>query len=326
MTSMEVVVTGASGFVGRGLLETLAAAGHVGVATGRTPPRELPAGWRGESRADLLAAPPSRRGPDAIVHLEVRQGRDDDTAAGLADLERVNVGGTQEWLEWGTKGGVPRFVFVSSVLASAPSRGERDEDAALATGPGYGGTKARAEGYVRSWAAASGTRCAVILRPAPVYGPAPQSNLLPLVRRVLAGRPCVVGSGRVQRSVVSRRNLAAAIEFALRLPGAGTTLFNVSDPRALSAAELATLIAEVAGAPPPRHLPEWGARGAAAMGDLITRATGLKIPFSSARLRANLESSEYPCRRLSAAGFVHPHSTRQGLAELVEWVRREGQA
>jgi nucleoside-diphosphate-sugar epimerase len=116
------------------------------------------------------------------------------------------------------------------------------------------------------------------------------------------------------------------IAVALRLPVAGTTLFNVSDPRALSAAELATMIAEVAGAPPPRHLPEWGARGAAAMGDLFARVTGLKIPFSSARLRANLESSEYPCRRLSAAGFVHPHSTREGLAELVEWVRRDGQA
>lgn len=314
---MECLVTGAGGFVGRGVIEALAAAGHGGIATGRSAPRHLPPGWVGRERGAILAAP-ATAGIGVIVHLEVLQ----DGAGDAAALERVNVGGTAEWLEWAARGGIARVVFMSSMLAVAARGGPILEDAPPATGDSYGATKARAEAAVRAWAAWPG-RGAVILRAAPVYAPEAGSNLLALVRRVRAGRPVLLGRGEALRSVVSRRNLAAAVLFALSGPG-GCEVYNVADPRPLPMRELAATVAELAGAPPPRALPEWLATAAAPLGTLCGWMTGWTPPVTLARLRELRTEVDVRCDRLVAAGYRHPETTREGLAALVAYVTRGG--
>jgi len=318
---MECVITGARGFVGRGLLPILAAAGHTGTATGRIRPTDLPPGWRGRTRDEVLASAPSPP-PAAIVHLEVEQTVPVATVTAPDACDRVNVGGTRAWLDWAAEHGVPRFVFTSSIKAVAPMSGGGSEDGMLETGATYGGSKARAEALVRAWAEADTARRGVILRPAPVYGPDDRSNLAAFVRRVVAGRPALVGRGDVRRSFLSRRNLAAAIAFALDLPVAGCAVFQVSDPQTMTLADVAALIAELAHAPRPRSIPLAVARIAAPCGDLIGMVTGREMPLSSAWLRALGEASDFPPDRLMAEGFVHPQSTREGLAELVAWVAR----
>jgi hypothetical protein len=59
----------------------------------------------------------------------------------------------------------------------------------------------------------------------------------------------------------------------------------------------------------------------AAVGDAVTAVTGREFPLTSARLRAIRETSIFPCDKLVAAGFRHPQSTREGLAELVAAMR-----
>ena len=319
---MECVVTGARGFVGRGLLPVLAAAGHVGIATGRTAPTDLPAGWRGSTRGESLALVP-RPVPEAVIHLEVEQTVPASTAADWEAADRVNVGGTRAWLDWATKHGVRCFVFTSSIQATVPGGGCGTEESPLATGATYGGSKARAEAEVRAWAAADRGRRAVILRPAAVYGPDAATNLLPFARRVISGGRCLVGTGATPRSVVARRNLAAAIAFALDAPQAGCAVYQVSDPRTTTVAELAAMIAELSHAPPPRSIPLPLARFAAPIGDLLACVTGRESALSSARLAALQSASHFPSDRLVAAGFVHPQSTREGLAEMLAWMARE---
>lgn len=319
---MECVVTGARGFVGRGLLPVLAAAGHVGIATGRTKPGDLPAGWRGMARDECLANAPSPV-PDAVIHLEVEQTVPQPSATDPHPVDRVNVGGTRAWLDWAAKHGVHGFVFISSIRATVPASARGTEESPLAGGATYGGSKARAEAEVRAWAEAGAGRRGVILRPAAVYGPDPASNLLPFARRVIAGRRSLVGTGATPRSVVSRTNLTAAIAFALASPEAGCTLYQVSDPQPTTVADLATMIAELAHAPPPRGIPRLLAEGAAPIGDLVGMVTGRELPLSSARLAALQSASHFPPDRLVAAGFVHPQSTREGLAEMLDWMARE---
>lgn len=314
---MECLVTGAGGFVGRGVIEALAAAGQGGIATGRSPPRHLPPGWVGRPRGEILAGP-APAGIGAVVHLEVLQAGAGDAAA----LERVNVGGTVEWLEWAAREGITRVVFMSSLLAVTARGGPILEDAPPATGDSYGASKARAEAAVRAWAAGPG-RSAVILRAAPVYGPDAGSNLLALVRRVRAGRPVLLGRGEALRSVVSRRNLAAAVRFALARP-AGCEVYNVADPRPLPMRELAGTVAELTGAAPPRSLPVWLAIAAAPLGTLCGVMTGWTPPWSLARLRELRTPVDFPCDRLVAAGYRHPETTREGLAALAAYVRGGG--
>jgi UDP-glucose 4-epimerase len=322
---MECVVTGARGFVGRGLLPVLAAAGHVGIATGRAVPTDLPAGWRGATRGDCLRQAPSPL-PDAVIHLEVEQTVPKPSAADPGAVDRVNVGGTRAWLDWAAEHGVRCFVFISSIQAAVPASARGTEESPLSSAATYGGSKARAEAEVRAWAESGAGRCAVILRPAAVYGPDPASNLLPFARRVIAGRRSLVGAGATPRSVVSRTNLTAAIAFALAAPKAGCAIYQVSDPQPTTVVDLATMIAELAHAPPPRSIPRWLAACATPIGDLVGMVTGRELPLSSARLTALQSASHFPSDRLVAAGFVHPQSTREGLAEMLAWMARPAQA
>lgn len=315
---MECLVTGAGGFVGQEVVKFLAAGGHSGIGCGRQAPPGLPEGWKARRRADMLGAPcPS--GIVAVIHLEAIHG---GPGTAEADLERVNVGGTRDWLAWASRCGVKRFVFVSSMMAVQAGGGPVGEDAPPAVGDGYGPSKARAEAAVGSWAAAAPDRLAVILRPAPVYGADPRSNFLPLVRRVLAGRPALIGDGTIPRAVVSRRNLAAAVAFALAHQTPGVVVFNVSDHPPLSARQFAQLVARVAGAPSPRSIPLWCARVVAPLGTLVERLTGRGMPLSASRLRMAIAPSELSCRKILAAGYRHAETTADGVAEVVEWARR----
>lgn len=324
---MEFVVTGASGFVGRGLLRFLAEHGHGGIATGRRAPGGLPPGWRAASRDDVLAGRDGPTCPVVVVHLEVCQHRPSPTAADVADFRQVNIEGTRAWLDWAGRQGARRFVSVSSIKAAAADHVERVAEVSAATlrGPpnmqtAYGWSKAIGEALVRDWAAAQEDREAVILRSAPVYGPGSGSNLAAFARQVMAGWPCLVGAGDVRKSVVSRRNLAAAIGWAATLPAGGCPVYNVSDRETYPLGELAGMISAVAGSPPPRRISQTVARLVARCGDLLTAVTPREFPLTTPRLRALLEPSEYPCDRLVDTGFVHPQSTRAGVEEMVAWM------
>jgi GlcNAc-P-P-Und epimerase len=321
---MNLLVTGARGFVGQGLLGYLSRRGVGGLATGRTVPAPLPEGWQGRSRADLLRDP-EPAAVDAVVHLEVKQHVPRPTAADEAEFEAVNVGGTREWLGWAERMNVGRFVLVSSIKAVAAGPGPMPENSPAERVAPYGHSKAQAEAAVREWAAADARRTAVILRPAPVYGPGNEANLAAFVRQIIAGKPCLIGRGETRKSVVSRTNLCAAIAFAAETRGSGCHVFNVSDPETLSLAELASLIADLAAAPPPRRIPAWLAAAAAPLGAAIESLTGRDFPLTSARLRAIHETTIFPCDALLAAGYCHPQSTREGLAEMVAWARQRHQ-
>jgi UDP-glucose 4-epimerase len=269
----------------------------------------------------VLSGTHDATGVDAIVHLEVRRHVPRPTAADIDTFELVNVGGTREWLDWAARHGVRRFVFISTVKAVQSGRGATFENSPPETEDPYALTKARAEKAVRSWAADDPSRAAAILRPAPVYGPAHQAKLAAFVRQVVTGRPCLVGRGDAKQSIVSRGNLAAAIEFATTHAAPGCEVFNVSDRETLSLGDLAATIAEIAGAPAPKRIPETLARCIAPFGDLICLLTHIDFSLTTARLKALGETTVFPCDKLVAAGFRHPQSTREGLAEMLAWRR-----
>jgi len=270
----------------------------------------------------VLAATPEIA-PDAIIHLEVKQHVPRPTAVDVAEFRSANVEGTHDWLDWAARNGVSRFVFASTIKAVAAGSGTTLEDAVPEAASPYGSSKAEAERAVRAWAAADSSRTALILRPAPVYGPGNEANLAAFVRQILAGKPCLIGRGDTKKSIVSRTNLCAAIAFAVESLGPGCHVFNVSDADTLTLAELATMIADVAGSPPPKRIPAWIAAAAAPVGDAIERLTGRDFPLTSARLRAIRETTVFPCDRLVAAGFRHPQTTREGIADMVAWAKSQ---
>jgi UDP-glucose 4-epimerase len=230
---MTVVVTGASGFLGRALVAVLSARGERVVAVARRPLPALP-GIEAVRVADYAETP---RG-DVLVHLA--------EPAALAAAEQA--GAAHEEAMLGTldrllAGGFRRVVYGSSAvvygdrLAHPRRPDEAPEPASL-----YARTKLADERMVL---AAGG----VAVRLANLYGPGmAASNVLSDVLRQL-GNP---GPVRVRDTAPVRDFLwvgDAAVGLAAIALGEATGVYNLGTGSGTSIDELARLLLEIAGKP-----------------------------------------------------------------------------
>lgn len=312
-----VLVTGATGFIGRAVCS-----------------RFLDGGWRvrGAIRAEHDAArlpggvepvvvgsigsetswEKALSGMQGVVHLAGRAHVLSDRAADpLAAYREINVLGTQRLARCAAAAGIERLVFLSSVKVNgegAPSPyTERDvprpEDS-------YGVSKWEAEQAL--WQAASGSRLRpTVLRPPLVYGPGVKANLLKLLGAVDRGFPFPVASIRNRRSLVFVGNLADAIFACLSHPGAGGRTYLLCDGEDVSIAELVRRIARALERPervfpfPPAVL-EGVAR-------LFGRAAVAKRMFGSLVVDSSAIRKEL--------SWVPPCSMVQGMKEMAAWFR-----
>jgi nucleoside-diphosphate-sugar epimerase len=235
---VKVLLTGASGTIGRPLTAALAAAGQdVRAAVRDRRARQFPSGVETVRLPDLAGPvdwPPLLDGMDAVVHLA------GVAHTGLAEgaYDQINHVATATLARAAAAAGLRRFVFVSSIRAQTgahAARPLRESDPARPT-DAYGRSKLAAEQAVR----AAGVPFTV-LRPVLVYAPGAKGNLANLIR--LAGSPLPLPFGRLvnRRSLLSVDNLTAAIRFALEDPRSENETFIVSDPEAVSVAEIVTI-------------------------------------------------------------------------------------
>jgi UDP-glucose 4-epimerase len=245
----RVLVTGASGFIGRPLVAALAGAGYaIRAAVRDRRGQGFPSGIEIAALPDL-ATPidwsPLVGGMDAVVHLAgiAHVGPDIPDAA----YERVNHLASAELAHASTAAGVKRFVFMSSIRAQTGAVADQPLSEADVAAPtdAYGRSKLAAEAAVL----ASGVPC-TILRPVLVYGPGVKGNLASLLR--LAALPIPMPFGRLtnRRSMLALDNLIAAIRFALEDPRAVNETFIASDPDALSVAETIAILRTALGRNP----------------------------------------------------------------------------
>lgn len=315
---MRVVVTGASGFIGRRLVTEFANAGHTGLAVSRQAGLLVPPGWSSVRRSALLEAD-EQVGVDALVHLEVKQHVINPTKKDLLECETTNVGGAKAWLDWATRNEVPRFVYFSSIKAvvTAPV-GTTLESASGPHSSPYGSSKWRAEEAVRQWASEGGlTRGALILRPAVVYGPGNGANVAAMVDAIRKGRFFLIGRNDNIKSLISVGNVVAATRHLLERVALGSAdVYNLCDREKFTVRELDCRIRSLIGKTGnSRSLPLPVARGLALMGDLYFRLTKKTFPINSTRLEALIEPTEFSCAKLQATGFQQPEAALTGLVE-----------
>lgn len=317
---MKILISGSSGLVGQGLISTFANEGQQGIATGRRPPANLPAGWLGRERLPTRANLAADGLPDVVIHLEVKQHVFHPTRSDVQEFRDINVGGTLEWLQWCTRYGISRFVLFSSIKAVRPERyGTTTEDAA---GPGdgdYAASKWQAEQLVQQWCAADEARTAVILRPAVVYGEGSIGNIGAMANAIRRRRFFLVGPNCNVKSLVSMRNLAGAVRHLIATMAPGRCeIYNVVDRESFSVRQLDRMLRShlgLSGNSP--ALPRILAKGLAISGDLGHMLTGRMLPLNSQRLAALLEHTHFSAQKLMATGFVHRETTEDGLRALV---------
>lgn len=228
MTGRGVLVTGASGFIGRSLVTELANAGHRVRAAMRQPADVFPRTVEVFAVSDLTRGLEWRsllKDVDTVVHLAGIAHASAEVAE--AAYDRVNRLATAELAEAARHAGLRRVVFVSSIRAqSGPTASQvlTEADPPHPT-DAYGRSKLAAEEALR----AAGVPF-TILRPVLVYGPGVKGNLARLLRLARSPWPLPFGGFRNRRSIVARENLIGAIHVALTTPAMQGETYVVADP------------------------------------------------------------------------------------------------
>lgn len=251
----RVLVTGATGFVGRALVDRLLFDGVPVTASVRREPSNR-AGLR-EVRVEDLGPTTDWSAAladcDSVVHCAARvHVMADESANPIAEYRVTNVEGSVALAMQAATAGVRRFVFISSIKVNgdgtAPGAPYRATDLPAPADP-YGVSKFEAEQALTALAAACEMEL-VIIRPPLVYGPGVKANFLSMARLIAHGVPLPLGGVNAnRRSFVALGNLVDLIVTCLAHPKAVGQVFLVSDGEDLSTSELLRRTAAALGVP-----------------------------------------------------------------------------
>jgi len=311
---MNVLVTGANGFVGAALCRTLVASGATVFGTVRSSSKagELPDGVQpvvlGLDDLSPLDAIAGRF--NGIVHLAARVHQMQETAADPLDAYRaVNTRATEKLARWAAGHAVRRFVFLSSIKVngegqnfSATPHTYTEQDAAAPQDP-YGISKWEAEQALRRIAEETGLET-VILRPTLIYGPAVKANFRQLLRLVKSGLPLPLSRVHNARSLLYLENLVDAIRVSLSHEKAAGQTFLVSDGKDLSTPELIRGLGQAL-ARPARLFP-FSPRWLDGIGRLTGKSSAVQ------RLLGTLRVDSHKIRQI--LDWQPPYTVNQGLA------------
>ncbi len=240
---VNILVTGASGFIGTHLCKKLEADGHEVVRISRAQTGDLASfeGWH-----ELL------QNIDCVIHLAARVHQTDAKAASDADaFQRDNVQATERLLNACEQIHINRFIFLSTIAVMGYDSGNqpfKTSDTPQPFNP-YSQSKADAEALIQQsdidWQ---------IVRIPLVYGEGVRANFLSLVKWVKKGIPLPFGCVNNKRSIVYIDNLCDALTHIATVDTPAKRILHIADTSPISTKEMIKHVAYGLGKKP-RLLP-----------------------------------------------------------------------
>lgn len=246
-----VLITGATGFVGRALSAKMMEGPWQirGAVRTSEQARVLPPGMEAISVGSIGPATDwsaALKGVDTVIHLAAAVSKTGSEAGEGDAFHNVNVLGTQRLAEAAVESGVRRLVFLSSIEVNGSVNNGKPFTEEDKPNPQtyYGSSKLKAESELLRIADATDLEV-VIIRPPLVYGPGKMGNLMSFIMSLVnRGVPLPLASIANQRSFIYIENLLDAIVSCCNNASAVGNIFLVSDGSTISTPELIRLIAQ----------------------------------------------------------------------------------
>ena len=328
-TPPVVLVTGATGFIGRNLCVRLLAEGYRvrGAFRSAIPiVNEL---------ADVEWMRVADVGPDTdwtealgdvqyVVHLAALAHQIGKRGEGrLEEFMCVNAKGTRRLAEQSASvHTLRRLIYISSIGAVCSLSADRITEATpCRPDTDYGRSKLAGESAIQETLSQERDWC--IFRPTLVYGPGNPGNMARLLRLIQTGLPLPLASVNNRRSFIFVENLVDAIVKALSQSSASRRIFLLSDGQDVSTPELIRILAEQAGYPArlvpcPVSLLQVTARVGDSIESLLGVSTGMDT-YSIGRLVGSLTVDSTAITQ--EIGWLPPFTLTQGLQRTFREVK-----
>ena len=282
-------ITGATGFIGRRLINALNGEIRVLSRTKQPDFETVVCNLQSEVIPDHAL-----NNVNTVFHL-AGFAHDMRDASKIADLYyKVNVSATVQLANLAVKSGVKRFVFVSSVKAggiSTPKKCINENDQSDPEGI-YGKTKREAELALLKIGKESGMHVSII-RPSLVYGPNAKGNLKLMLSGIEKGWfPPLPEMGN-RRSMIHVDDLVRAILLVAEDKRANGEIFIATDGMPYSSSEIYNAMCGVAG----KSIPKWS------MPKVLFDLASLASPRIKYKLNKLLGDECYSSAKLEALGF-----------------------
>lgn len=224
----KILVTGATGFVGKNLIQYLKAQGLNSENLNLREP--------------LLPSIFDDAEGGTIVHL-AGKAHDLKNTDATAEYFYVNFELTKQLFELFLVSKASKFIFISSVKAVADKiEASLKEDQPPAPATDYGKSKLMAEEYILKQPLPQGKSC-FILRPCMIHGPGNKGNLNLLFNLVAKGIPYPLAAFNNNRSFLGIGNLCFVLNELIERDDIASGIYNVADDESISSNDLVRLIA-----------------------------------------------------------------------------------
>ena len=318
----KILITGASGFIGRSLVQALHRKDYIIRTTSRSLAKNM--GGLGYDAIEHYMFDLSKddtdyeelfANVDVIIHLAEKVHAVSKPGEDLSKHYKINTRGTEKIAKAASAYGVKRFIFLSSIKVNGERNISDEKGKTLAFKESddprpqgaYAKSKLEAEDAIRKICHESKMDF-VILRPTLVYGPDVRANFLSLLDVVNKNYPLPLASVKNKRSLIYVGNLVHAISLCVNYSEVANQTYLISDTD-VSVPELVRKIASLLG----------------------KRASLFPFPVKYLRIIGSLTGKKQVIDRLTNSlivdngslykdvKWVPPYSFDEGLQATVDW-------
>jgi len=312
-----VLVTGATGFIGKSLITQLQSSNHIRVLSSRVNVENKNKEYFCDFNK-LLIPEESFEGVDTVFHLAGVTHDSRQKTELAAEYRRINVEVTLKIAQFAVAKGVKRFVFISSVKAGgSPEVNSCTDEKNQGIPDGiYGQTKREAELGLLEINKSSEMQISII-RPALVYGPGLKGNLKLMLKGIGQGWFPPLPDTLNVRTMIHVDDLVRAIILAAEKEDAQGEVFIVTDGKSYSTRDIYNDICSAYG----KKIPKWSVPkfiflGFAKLGDML--GSFINFPFDTNRYQKLLGNDCYSSDKIrQKLGFKSNMTFKDALPSMI---------